>query len=114
MDNNSAERILRNPVVGRKNYYGSGSVWSAHLAAMMFSVIQTVLLWGLNPHHWLSAFLQACAENGGQSPADLSSFLPWQMTSERREELAQPMPVRWVPLAREALELSAREVVDTS
>src|SRR5882672_7141820 len=40
MDNNAAERILRNPVVGRKNYYGSGSVWSAHLAARMFSVLQ--------------------------------------------------------------------------
>ena len=24
MDNNTAERALRNPVVGRKNYYGSG------------------------------------------------------------------------------------------
>ena len=35
MDNNTAERILRNPAVGRKNYYGSGSVWSAHFAAMM-------------------------------------------------------------------------------
>src|SRR5439155_6645679 len=64
MDNNTAERILRNPVVGRKNYYGSGSVWSAHLAAMMFSVVQTVLLWGLNPHRWLTAFLQACAYYG--------------------------------------------------
>ena len=84
MDNNTAERILRNPVVGRKNYYGSGSVWSAHLAAMMFSVLQTILLWGLNPHHWLSAFLQACADHGGQSPADLSSFVPWQMSAERR------------------------------
>src|SRR2546427_6549027 len=93
MDNNTAERMLRNPVVGRKNYDGSGSVWSAHLAAMMFSVIQTVLLWGLNPHHWLSAFLQACAENGGQSPTDLSAFLPWQMTPECREELARPVTV---------------------
>jgi transposase len=27
MANNTAERTLRNPVVGRKNYYGSGSVW---------------------------------------------------------------------------------------
>src|SRR6266849_3008251 len=35
MDNNTAERILRNPVVGRKNSYGSGSVWSAHFAAIM-------------------------------------------------------------------------------
>src|SRR5437763_390685 len=93
MDNNTAERVLRTPVVGRKNYYGSGSVWSAHLAAMLFSVIQTVLLWGLNPHHWLHAFLQACADSGGQSPADLSSFVPWQMTAERREALARPVPV---------------------
>src|SRR6266403_2147265 len=93
MDNNTAERILRNPVVGRKNYYGSGSVWSAHLAAMMFSVVQTVLLWGLNPHHWLSAFLQACADQGGTCPPDLLAFLPWQMTPERREELARAVTV---------------------
>jgi transposase len=93
MDNNTAERILRNPVAGRKNYYGSGSVWSAHFAAMMFSVLQTLLLWGLNPHHGLSAFLQACAEDGGQSPADLSPFVPWQMSAERREALSRPLPM---------------------
>ena len=114
MDNNPAERILRTPVVGRKNYYGSGSVWSAHLAARMFSVVQTVLLWGLNPHHWLLAFLQACAEHGGQSPADLSSFLPWQMTPERRAELAQPVPVTWPPTACLAQERGEPEGADTS
>jgi transposase len=114
MDNNSAERILRNPVVGRKNYYGSGSVWSAHLAAMLFSVIQTVLLWGLNPHHWLHAFLQACADHGGQSPTDLSAFLPWQMTPERREEFARPVPVPWLPLASPAHQREASEAADTS
>ncbi|MBV8268916.1 MAG: transposase, partial [Planctomycetaceae bacterium] len=36
MDNNTAERAERGPVVGRKNYSGSGSVWSGRLAAMMF------------------------------------------------------------------------------
>lgn len=114
MDNNTAERALRGPVVGRKNYYGSGSVWSAHLAAMMFSVLQTVLLWDLNPHHWLSAFLQTCAESGGKSPTDLSAFLPWQMTPERREELARPAPVRFPPVARHAQERGAPEAADTS
>ncbi len=114
MDNNTAERILRNPVVGRKNYYGSGSVWSAHLAAMLFSVIQTVLLWGLNPHHWLHAFLQACADHGGQSPTDLSAFLPWQMTPERRAELARPVPVPWPPLASPAHQREESEAADTS
>jgi transposase len=114
MDNNAAERVLRTPVVGRKNYYGSGSVWSAHLAAVMFSVIQTVLLWGLNPHHWLHAFLQACADHGGQSPRDLSAFLPWQMTPERKEELARPVPVTWPPLASAAQQREEPEAADTS
>src|SRR5207248_10874587 len=114
MANNTAERILRNPVIGRKNYYGSGSVWSAHLAAMMFSVLQTVLLWGLNPHHWLSAFLQACAEHGGQSPTDLSAFLPWQMTPERREALARPVPVTCPPLTGPAQQREESEAADTS
>jgi transposase len=93
MDNNAAERALRTPVVGRKNYYGSGSIWSAHLAAMMFSVLQTILVWGLNLRHWLSAFFDACAAHGGKTPPDLSAFLPWQMTDERKHQLVQPLPV---------------------
>jgi transposase len=114
LDNNSAERILRNPVVGRKNYYGSGSVWSAHLAARMFSLVQTVLLWGLNPHHWLSAFLHACAEHGGKSPTDLSAFLPWQMAPERREELARPVPATWPPVTGLCQEREETEAANTS
>jgi transposase len=34
-------------VVGRKNYYGSGSTWSGELAAMLFSLFQTLALWKL-------------------------------------------------------------------
>ncbi len=93
MDNNTAERRMRNPGMGRKNYYGSGSQWSAGLAAMMFSLFQTILLWKLNPHHWLYRYLNACAENGGQAPANLSPFLPWQMSEERKQQLAKPVPM---------------------
>jgi transposase len=114
MDNNTAERILRNPVVGRKNYDGSGSVWSAAFAAMLFSVLQTILLWGLNPHHWFSAFLQACADHGGQSPADLCPFVPWQMRAERREALSRPLPVMGPALGGLAQERHESEAADTS
>jgi transposase len=114
MDNNAAERALRNPVVGRKNYYGSGCVWSAHLAAMMFSVLQTVLLWGLNPHHWLSAFLQACADHGGKSPPDLSPFLPWKMTPERSAGLARPVTMTLPTFASGCQARGESAAVDTS
>jgi transposase len=91
MDNNSAETSLRNPATGRKNYYGSGAVWSANLAAMLFSILQTVILWELNPRHWLYAYLTACAENGGHPPTDLTPFLPWAMGEARCNALKQPL-----------------------
>jgi transposase len=86
MDNNTAERVQRGPVVGRKNYYGSGAVWAGRLAAMMFSLLQTLTLWKLNPRLWLTAYLEACAKAGGIAPPDLANFLPWNLTDERRRE----------------------------
>ena len=91
MDNNTAERAIRNPIIGRKGYYGSGAVWSAELASMMFTVFQTISLWQLNPRHWLTSFLQACAENGGRAPHDLTPFLPWKMSNEQKELFSRPI-----------------------
>jgi transposase len=84
MDNNTAERAQRGPVVGRKNYYGSGAVWSGQLAAMLFSLLQTLCPWKLNPRAWLTAYLTACAEAGGAAPADAERFLPWELSAEQR------------------------------
>jgi hypothetical protein len=81
---------------------------------MMFSVLQTLLLWGLNPYHWLRAFLQACADHGGQSPADLSPFVPWQMSADRREALSQPLPVMGLALGGLAQEQREPEAIETS
>ncbi len=100
MDNNTAERRMRNPAMGRKNYYGSGSQWSAELAAMMFSLFQTLLLWKLNPHHWLYHYLNACAENGGQAPTDLTPFIPWKMDEQHKQAFTQPLPVTTHPQAQ--------------
>ncbi len=92
MDNNKGEQSIRNPVTGRKNYYGSGSQWSSELAAFMFSIFQTLILWELNSRHWLRDYLTACAENNGQAPEDLSPFLPWEMDETRRTFLTKPPP----------------------
>ena len=90
MDNNWAENAIRTPVNGRKNYYGSASLWSAELAATLFSILQTLVLWGINPRHWLMLYLNACANNGGQAPRNIDPFLPWMMGEARRAELTRP------------------------
>lgn len=90
MDNNTAERAHRGPVVGRKNYYGSGALWSGQLAAMLFSLFQTLALANLNPRDWLTAYLSACAEAGGQAPAPekLQALLPWNLSEQQRQDWA--------------------------
>lgn len=100
LDNNLAENTLRGPVTGRKNYYGSGSIWSAQLAAALFSILQTLGLWGINPRHWLSAYLGACAENAGKAPQQLAPFLPWSMDESRRAKLSAPLPSATSPTSR--------------
>ncbi|MHB8187114.1 MAG: IS66 family transposase [Dermatophilaceae bacterium] len=82
LDNNTAERGLRNPVVGRKNYYGSGSVASAELAGRAWTITATAARAGLNPLRYLTDYLDACAAAGGKPPDSkaLGAFLPWTAT----------------------------------
>ena len=49
LDNNTAERAIRTPVVGRKNYSGSGARWSADLAGHAWTILGTAKMAGLNP-----------------------------------------------------------------
>ena len=83
MDNNQAERALRGPVVGRKNYYGSGAQWSGELSAALFSLFHTLERWRINPRIWLTEYLNACAVAGGRVPADFQRFLPWNRRAAR-------------------------------
>lgn len=88
LDNNDAERLLRSPVVGRKNYYGSGTEWSGRLASMVFSILQTLSIWGIEPRRWLDSYLGECARRRGRAPEDVSSFLPWNLSPAEKERLS--------------------------
>ena len=88
LDNNASERANRDPAVGRKNYSGSGALWSGQLAAMLFSLFASLNRWKLNPRAWLTWSLQSCAENGGKAPTDITAFLPWNLSAETRKRVA--------------------------
>lgn len=93
LDNNAAERALRNPVVGRKNYYGSGSRWAAELAASVWTITATASRSGCNPLTYLAAYLDACGQARGQAPEGpaLERFLVHSATEEDLEIWRRPL-----------------------
>jgi transposase len=89
LDNNASERAGRGPAVARKNFYGSGSLWSGRLAATMFSLLATLAHWKINPRSWLTWYLETCAAAGGKAPEDIQPFLPWNLSPERCVALSE-------------------------
>jgi transposase len=90
LDNNRAERLLRNAVILRKNSYGSGASWAGHMTAKVFSIFQTWLINGLDPQALLLDYFNECSKTPGKPPPDVSQFLPWKMSSERKKKYALP------------------------
>jgi transposase len=57
IDNNPQERLLRNPVIGRKTWYGTHSKLGARTTAVMFSIMESCKLNGVNPRDYLKAVI---------------------------------------------------------
>lgn len=65
LDNNAAERILRGVVVGRKNYYGTRSKRGAKVASILYTLIETAKLQGVDPRAYLQSAARAAIERPG-------------------------------------------------
>ncbi len=59
IDNNPQERLLRNPVIGRKTWYGTHSKQGAKTTAVLFSVMESCKLNRVNPRDYLRAVVAA-------------------------------------------------------
>lgn len=94
LENNRAERLLRNLVINRKNSYGSGKEWSGMLAAKLFTVFQTWLANRLNPQDLLLDYFNECSKTPGRAPPNLSRFLPWEMSEERKQQFKLPKNIK--------------------
>jgi transposase len=94
LDNNTAERAIRGPVVTRKNARGSHNGDTARNAAVIWTVTATARMAGLNELTYLTACLDECGRNGGKplSGPALERFLPWNATPEDLRTWAQPPP----------------------
>lgn len=58
IDNNPQERLMRNPVVGRKTWYGTHSERGAETAAILFTLVESCKLVGVNPREYFKKLVQ--------------------------------------------------------
>lgn len=74
LTNNAAERALRGVALGRKSWLFAGSEPGGERAAMIYSLIVTAKLNGVDPRAWLADVLSRIADH----PASrLNQLLPW-------------------------------------
>ena len=76
IDNNAAERSLRDVAIGRKNYLFAGSDAGGERAAAIYSLIGTAKLNGIDPERYLREVLTRIADH----PINrIDELLPWNL-----------------------------------
>ena len=79
IDNNAAERALRGPVLSRKNFLFAGADSGGERAAVLYTLLETAKLNGLNPERYLRDVLSRIAEY----PINrINELLPWNVARE--------------------------------
>lgn len=74
LDNNHQERQMRNPVIGRKTWYGTHSKRGAKTAAILFTIIESCKLNKITAQDYLSAQIQNIHTNQAvQTPAQYAA-----------------------------------------
>ncbi len=63
LDNREAERRIWGPVVGRKNFAGSRSEQGAHVAELLYSLLHSGVMEGVDPDAYLIAAVTTAMEN---------------------------------------------------
>ena len=75
IDNNPAERALRGIAITRKNYLFIGSEAGGDRAAIIYTVLETAKLNGLDPEAYLANIVARMAK--GHPAHRLKELLPW-------------------------------------
>ena len=80
IDNNAAERALRDVTLGRKNYLFAGSDAGGDRAAILYSLIGSAKLNGLDPESYLRDVLTRIVDHPIRR---IEELLPWNLAPSR-------------------------------
>ena len=91
-DNNIAERLVKFPAIGRKNYLFVGSQRGGHGAAVIYSLVSSAKVNGVEPFAWLrDLFTRSPYHRDGEAFAQSAAGQPVTST-----ELDYLLPDRWL------------------
>lgn len=89
--NNTAERALRGVAIGRKNYLHVGSDAGGNTAAVIYTLLGTARLNGINPQRYLHYVLERIADHPSHR---IDELLPWAVADKLTETTdAQVLPM---------------------
>lgn len=77
LSNNAAERALRGIALGRKTWLFAGSDRGGERAALIYSLLITAKINGVDPQAWLADVLARIAEHPAHR---LNELMPWNWT----------------------------------
>ena len=104
IDNNLAERLMKHPAIGRKNFLFVGSETGGDRAAVLLSIITSAKLCGVEPWAWLNHVFRELPLRRAASDPDilpgLTDLLPdnwlkshpqhrWEIDDIRQKERAR-------------------------
>ena len=81
IDNNSQERLMRSPVIGRKTWYGTHSKRGAMTNAILFSLVESCKLNQINPREYFKEIVLSIHQNQGL-------FTPFEYLNIKSERIA--------------------------
>ena len=80
LSSNAAERAIRSLALGRRNWLFAGSDRGGQRASIMYSLITTAKMNGIDPQAWLADVLARIANHPAQR---LDELMPWNWTGPR-------------------------------
>lgn len=92
LENNAAERLVKNPAIGRKNFLFVGGIGGGHNAAVFYSLVSSAKANGVEPFAWLrDVFTKLPYHRDGEAFAQALTEEP--VTSDELDEF---LPDRWL------------------
>ena len=91
ISNNAAERAMKPPVLGRKNYLFCGSDEGGQRAACMYTIVETCKMNGINPQAYLTDIIGRIADHPIQK---IDELLPWHWNHSPALDLLKTLAPR--------------------